>query len=116
MSYKSPASSLTLVDLDEERTRIGTLCYVTDIFTSTPDYMTYQAKIRHWFPVDISAFVDSPFRDYPLRHNVPYYVGDATVYLFESKSGEAWRQHDVLKNLNIHYYEIAGTSEYAVVG
>ena len=103
MSYISPGEQFNVVDLDEERTRISTLLRNRGYFYFRPDYMTYQADTTLVPGGHISLRL-IPVPGLPAAAQRPYYVGDASVYLF-GKNGEAPNDSMMYKNLNIHYYK-----------
>ena len=102
MSYISPGEQFNVVDLDEERSRISTLLRNLGYFYFRPDYMTYQADTTLVPGGHISLRL-IPVPGLPAAAQRPYYVGDASVYLF-GKNGEAPNDSMMYKNLNIHYY------------
>ena len=100
MSYISPGEQFNVVDLDEERTRISTLLRNRGYFYFRPDYMTYQADTTLVPGGHISLRL-IPVPGLPAAAQRPYYVGDASVYLF-GKNGEAPNDSMMYKLSLIH--------------
>lgn len=103
MSYITPGEQFNVVDLDEERTRISGLLRNRGYFYFRPDYMTYQADTTLVPGGHISLRL-IPVAGLPAAAQQPYYVGNASVYLF-GKNGEASNDSVMYENLNIHYHD-----------
>lgn len=101
MSYISPGEQFNVADLDKERTRISALLRNSGYFYFRPDYMTYQADTT-LIPGGHISLRLIPVPGLPAAAQRPYYVGDASVYLF-GKDGEHPNDSMMYKNLHIHY-------------
>lgn len=103
MSYITSGEQFNVVDLDEERSRISSLLRNRGYFYFRPDYMTYQADTT-LVPGGHVSLRLIPVAGLPEAAQRPYYIGNASVYLF-GNNGEQPDDSLQYKNLNIHYYK-----------
>lgn len=101
-SLLTPGEQFNVSDLDAERTRISTLLRNRGYYYFRPGYMTYQADtLLHPGRVSLKLI---PVPGLPAAAQRPYYMGNASVYLF-GKNGEQPTDTLNYRGIDIHYYQ-----------
>ncbi|MDR0891742.1 MAG: hypothetical protein LBN24_03925, partial [Mediterranea sp.] len=101
MAYVRPGDQFSVVELDEERTRISGLLRNRGYFYFRPDYLTYQADTTLVPGGHISLRL-IPVAGLPEAAERPYYLGRQSVYLF-GKNGERPTDSLAYRDMTIHY-------------
>ena len=102
VSYLKQGSQFSVVDLDEERTRISGLLRNRGYFYFRPDYITYEADTT-LVPGGHISLRMVPVPGLPAAAQRAYFLGKGKVYLL-GKNGEAPNDSITYRNLTIHYY------------